>query len=394
MWYNGFFDLSIGQLVLVTLVFTHITIVSVTVYLHRYSAHRGLELHPILKHFFRFWLWSTTGMATKDWTAVHRKHHAKCESEEDPHSPVVLGIETVFWKGAELYRAGITEETLEKYGKGTPDDWLENNIYNKMNGRLGIYLFLLADVLMFGTAGITIWAVQMMWIPIFAAGVINGIGHYWGYRNFECADASTNVLPWGIIIGGEELHNNHHTFPSSAKLSNKWYEFDIGWMYINIFKMLGLAQIKRVAPRPVKDPNKKAIDTDTLAAIFDNRFQVMAQYTKNVVAPMVHQQAAAADAKIKPLFAKAAKILSREESLVTDTDKQHIQQLIDTDHVLKTIYEKRMELQNVWQRQVSNNEELVKALKEWIARAEETGIQALKDFADSLSHYTTSPKTA
>ncbi|MDH5516310.1 MAG: fatty acid desaturase [Gammaproteobacteria bacterium] len=393
MWYNGLLDLSVWQIVGMTLLFTHITIVSVTVYLHRYSAHRGLELGPILRHFFRLWLWLTTGMATKGWTALHRKHHAKCETAEDPHSPVVLGIGKVLREGAELYRAGLTDETLEKYGKGTPEDWLERKIY-RPHGRTGIMIFLVIDLLLFGTAGITVWAVQMAWIPLFAAGVINGIGHYWGYRNYECADASTNIVPWGILIGGEELHNNHHTFPSSSKLSSKWYEFDIGWMYINIFKMLGLLTIKRVAPKAKTDTSKNIIDTDTLAAIFDNRFQIMATYAKKVVAPLVEKEAAQADADSKPLFNKAAKILSREESLVSEHDHKRIQEIIAQNSVLKTIYEKRKELQNVWQTQVSNNEELVKALKEWIAKAEATGIQSLKEFAQSLSHYTMQPKTA
>jgi len=393
MWYNGLLDLSVWQIVGMTLLFTHITIVSVTVYLHRYSAHRGLELGPILRHFFRLWLWLTTGMATKGWTALHRKHHAKCETEEDPHSPVILGIGKVLKEGAELYRAGLTEETLDKYGKGTPEDWLERKVY-RPHGRTGIMIFLAIDVMLFGTAGITVWAIQMAWIPLFAAGVINGIGHYWGYRNYECADASTNIVPWGILIGGEELHNNHHTFPSSSKLSSKWYEFDIGWMYINIFKMLGLLKIKRVAPKAKTDTSKNVIDTDTLTAIFDNRFQVMATYAKKVMTPLVDQEAAQADANAKPLFAKAAKILSREESLVTEQDRQRIQEIIEHNAVLKTIYEKRKELQAVWKTQVTNNEELVKALKEWIAKAEETGIQSLKEFADSLAHYTTQPKAA
>lgn len=391
MWYYGLLDLSIWQMIAITLVVTHITIVSVTVYLHRYSAHRGLEIHPILGHFFRFWLWMTTGMSTKDWTAVHRKHHAKCETEEDPHSPIVLGLKNVVLHGAELYRAGITEETLEKYGKGTPDDWLERNVYYK-HSRAGIYSLLALDIILFGLPGLTIWAVQMLWIPLLAAGVINGVGHYWGYRNFECTDASTNILPWGILIGGEELHNNHHTFPSSAKLSVKWYEFDIGWMWINIFRALGLVKVKRVAPKAKRDPSKKVIDTDTLAAVFENRFQVMAQYAKNVVMPLVEQQQAEADPHAKALFARAKKVLTREESLISDEDKQRIKQLLDTNPVIKTIYEKRMELQNVWQQRVSNNDELVKALKDWIAKAEASGIHALKEFAESLQYYTTSAK--
>ncbi|MEW8396853.1 MAG: fatty acid desaturase, partial [Candidatus Thiodiazotropha sp.] len=226
--FNGLFDLSLSGFILLTLVLTHITIVSVTVYLHRHQAHRALDLHPLLSHFFRFWLWLTTGMVTREWVAIHRKHHAKCETESDPHSPQTRGLGKVLWQGAELYQeeAG-NPETLERYGKGTPDDWLERKLYQRHNYS-GILLLLLLEIILLGPAGITLWAIQMIWIPFWAAGVINGIGHYWGYRNFEIPNASTNIVPWGIFIGGEELHNNHHAFASSAKLSNRWWEFDLG----------------------------------------------------------------------------------------------------------------------------------------------------------------------
>ena len=237
------------QVVVFTLVVTHITIVSVTVFLHRSQAHRGLDLHPAVMHFFRFWLWMTTGMVTKEWVAIHRKHHAKCEKEGDPHSPILFGIWKVLFRGAELYREeSNNKETMAKFGHGTPDDWLERNVYSK-HSLWGVLTMLAIDVALFGAIGLTVWAVQMAWIPFWAAGVVNGIGHYWGYRNYNSPDTSTNVFPWGIVIGGEELHNNHHAHGTSAKFSAKWYEFDIGWCYINILKFLGLAKIKKVAPK-------------------------------------------------------------------------------------------------------------------------------------------------
>ena len=264
---SGVVDMPWWGYVIVTLVFTHITIAAITIYLHRHSAHRALELHAIPSHFFRLWLWLTTGMVTKQWTAVHRKHHAKCETKDDPHSPVVLGISKVLKEGSELYRAEArNEETLKRYGYGTPDDWIERNVYTKHSAK-GVALMLIINVVLFGPIGITIWAVQMMWAPIFAAGIINGVGHFWGYRNFQAEDASRNILPWGILIGGEELHNNHHAYATSARLSNKWYEFDIGWMYIRILEMMGLAKVKKTAPKLRIDTGKTQCDLDTLQAV-------------------------------------------------------------------------------------------------------------------------------
>ena len=271
----GLLNLSFWGYVVATLILTHITIIGVTIYLHRYQAHRGLELHPLLSHFFRFWLWLTTGMVTKEWAAIHRKHHAKCETAEDPHSPQVKGLKKVLWEGAELYQEEAkNQETLERYGQGTPDDWLERNIYTRHSAK-GIVLMLLIDLLLFGIPGITIWALQMAWIPFHAAGVINGIGHYWGYRNFECKDAARNIFPWAFWIGGEELHNNHHTFATSAKFSVKWWEFDIGWGYIKLFSLLKLAKVKRLPPKVKIVPNKTCVDIETVKAIITGRFQVM-----------------------------------------------------------------------------------------------------------------------
>ncbi len=264
---DGLIELPWWGYVLVALALTHVTIASVTIFLHRAQAHRALDLHPVVSHFFRFWLWLTTGIVTKEWASIHRKHHAKCETAEDPHSPQVLGIRKVLLEGAELYRAEAkNQDTLERYGRGTPDDWLEHKLYTP-HSSLGIALMLVIDVALFGPIGLSIWAVQMLWIPLFAAGVINGLGHYWGYRNFACEDASTNILPWGILIGGEELHNNHHAYGSSARLSNRWYEFDIGWAYIRILEIFGLASVKKVAPKVRWGEIKHFCDADLLHAI-------------------------------------------------------------------------------------------------------------------------------
>ncbi|MGD8593773.1 MAG: fatty acid desaturase, partial [Gammaproteobacteria bacterium] len=256
---NGLLDLSVWEIIVAALVLTHITIAAVTIFLHRHQAHRALDLHPVVSHFFRFWLWLTTGMRTIEWVAVHRKHHVKCETEEDPHSPQIFGIRKVLWRGAELYGKETDKpETMEKYGKGTPNDWIERNLYAPWQN-YGLGLMFLIDILLFGAAGITVWAVQMIWIPFWAAGVINGIGHYWGYRNYECKDASRNIVPWAIVIGGEELHNNHHTYPTSAKLSSKWWEFDIGWLYIRLLETAGLAKVNTVPPVPVIGPVKPTV---------------------------------------------------------------------------------------------------------------------------------------
>ena len=267
----------------VALAMTHVTIACVTIFLHRAQAHRALDLHPAVSHFFRFWLWLTTGMVTKEWVAIHRKHHAKVETPEDPHSPQTRGINTVFWRGTELYRAEAKNaETIEKYGRGTPDDWIERNVYTRFSWE-GVGLMLVLDVMLFGGAGLTIWAVQMAWIPVTAAGVINGIGHYWGYRNFASADASTNIVPWGILIGGEELHNNHHAYGTSAKLSSRWFEFDLGWTYIRILETLRLAKVRKVAPKlRVAAPGKLAPDVVTLQAVIANRYAVATAYARTL----------------------------------------------------------------------------------------------------------------
>ncbi|MAD01462.1 acyl-CoA desaturase [Pseudomonas abyssi] len=391
MWYNGLLDMSVWQLIAITLVLTHVTIVSVTVYLHRYSAHRSLELHPALKHFFRFWLWLTTSMNTREWTAIHRKHHAKCETPDDPHSPVHKGLGTVLRKGAELYmEEAKNEETLRIYGKNCPDDWIERNLYSRFP-IAGVTLMALIDLALFGVLGITVWAVQMMWIPVLAAGVINGLGHALGYRNFECRDAATNILPWGILIGGEELHNNHHTYPNSAKLSVKKWEFDMGWLWIRLFSLVGLAEVRRTAPIAHRVEGKQTLDMDTAMAILNNRFQIMAQYRKLVIKPAVRSELARMDESVRHLFRRAKRLLSRETSLLDDRHQARIQTMLEHSQALKVIYEKRLALQQIWGRTSANSHEMLQALKDWCNQAEESGIKALQEFADSLRTYSLRP---
>ena len=379
--YDGILDFTLAQALLASLLLTHITIASVTIYLHRHQAHRALELHPLASHFFRFWLWFTTGMRTKDWVAVHRKHHAKVETAEDPHSPQVYGIRKLLLEGAELYRAEAdNEETLAKYGRGTPDDWIERRLYTPYD-RYGIVLLLAIDLALFGLAGIAVWGIQMLWIPVFAAGVINGIGHYWGYRNYEVSDASTNIVPWGILIGGEELHNNHHTFASSARLSSKWWEFDIGWFYIRLMQMLGLARVRRVAPRPLRDPRKSSVDMDTLGAIIGNRFQIMSHYGRDVLARVYRDEMRRRPPR------RARRLLLRNESLIDERDRQQIDSILSSSQHLQTAYRFKQALQDLWTRSTSSNEHLLQSLQDWCHQAEASGIKALQDFARTLRSY-------
>ena len=385
-WF-GLWNPGILATVVFTLAVTHVTIVAVTVYLHRFSAHRSLDLHPALQHFFRGWLWLTTGMGTLDWTSVHRKHHALCETEEDPHSPKIKGLWEIFWNGVAHYKAACTEETHKRYGKGCPDDWIERNLYSRYSWH-GIILMFIIDVLLFGTIGITVWAVQMVWIPLFAAGVINGIGHAWGYRNYECSDAATNVSPWGIIIGGEELHNNHHTYPNSAKLSQKPWEFDIGWMYIRILEILGLAKARSTGPVSQRDPGKSNIDIDTVWAVLNDRFRVMAKYADDVVAPAVRREYEAAEGSMRRMLKRGTAVLCREPSLIDDEQQARIDQVTDHSASLKTLYEMRQRLQAIWAKRGGSSDELLAAFKQWCADAEASGEEALREFVAHMKSYT------
>ncbi len=386
---NGVTRLTAWQVFFYTLAVTHITIASVTIYLHRHQAHRALELHAIPSHFFRFWLWLTTGQVTKEWAAIHRKHHAKCDTEEDPHSPVTRGIKKVFWQGAELYRAESKNlETMEKYGHGTPTDWIERNLYTKYSWQ-GVAALLVLNVLLFGVIGVTVWAVQMMWIPVMAAGVINGIGHYWGYRNYDCSDAATNIIPFGILIGGEELHNNHHTFATSAKLSSKWYELDIGWLYIRTLEKMGLAKVKKLAPEPKFAPGKLEADFDTLQSVIANRYDVMAKYAKSVKHAWKEELEHLKDkAQLESRFLKSSrKLLQREPGKLAETQQQQLSELFQHSKALETMHNMRVELGMIWERSHFTRDQLLHKLQDWCARAESSGIKSLQDFSLRLRSY-------
>jgi stearoyl-CoA desaturase (delta-9 desaturase) len=387
---DGLLDLDFLGYVLVTLALTHVTIASVTIYLHRHQAHRALTLHPIVSHFFRFWLWLTTGMVTKEWVAVHRKHHAACETENDPHSPQVWGIWRVLFGGVGLYRNEAQKaETLEMYGRGAPDDWVERHVYSK-HRFLGLFIMLAIDVVLFGLPGVAIFAVQMLWIPFWAAGVINGIGHFWGYRSFETQDASRNIFPIGILIGGEEFHNNHHAYPYSAKLANKWWELDISWLYIRALEMLGLASVKRTAPRPAFAANKQGVDIDTLRAVVANRFHVVKLYGRRVIAPVLQGYASAFPRR---QIARIRRIMLREDVpyAVDPHTRQWLESTLESNHTLRTVYHFLQQLKALCEQTSRGDTDRLQRLQKWCAEAEASGIRALRDFARQLRGYTLQP---
>jgi len=384
---SGFFDLPWWGYAVYALAVTHITIVAVTIYLHRHSAHRALDLHPVSSHFFRFWLWLTTGMVTKEWTAIHRKHHAKCETPEDPHSPQIFGIRKVLFQGTELYRKeSLNKETLERYGHGTPEDWIERNLYTRHSVR-GIALLFILNFALFGFIGITIWAVQMIWIPFFAAGVINGIGHYWGYRNFQPEDASTNIVPWGILIGGEELHNNHHAYATSARLSSRWYEFDIGWLYIRVLETLGLAQVKKVAPKLKLDAAKEQCDLATLQAVITHRYEVVAKYASSLRVTCAEEVRNLRARAVSVDLAAIKRWLHLDSAALPAVERAKLDEVLSASRVLNTVYTMRQELTALWQRSTASKEELVRRLDDWCRRAEASGIEALQQFSRTLRCY-------
>jgi len=386
---DGLLDASGWQMVAYTLITTHITIAAVTIYLHRCQAHRALDLHPIVSHFFRFWLWLTTGMVTKEWAAIHRKHHAKCETAEDPHSPVTRGIRKVLLEGTELYREEAKNaETMVKYGHGTPDDWIERNLYTRFS-IVGVYITLVLNVLMFGAIGLTIFAIQMLWIPILAAGVINGIGHFWGYRNFDSPDASRNVLPWGILIGGEELHNNHHSFGTSARLSNRWYEFDIGWMYICIMRAVGLAKVRKVAPVPRLSKPRALVDQQTLQAVIAHRYDLMAAYGRSLArtcSTEIARLRAVQPAQAK-LIQTAQRWLHLDASRWTAQDRASAGEVFAASSAIQKVVEMRAELASTWERSNASAEQLLAHLQDWCRRAEGSGVAALQEMAVRLRRY-------
>lgn len=388
----GLLQLSVWQVVLVTLVLTHITIAAVTIYLHRSQAHRGLDLHPVVSHFFRFWLWMTTGMVTGEWVAIHRKHHAKCEKEGDPHSPMIYGVSRVLWRGAELYRdEAANAETIKRYSHGTPDDWIENHVY-LAHSTLGVIIMLMIDITLFGAMGLCVWAVQMAWIPFWAAGVVNGLGHYIGYRNFASPDTSTNLLPIGIIIGGEELHNNHHAYGTSAKFSSQWYEFDLGWVYISILKFLGLAKVKKVLPQlKLSKQVQEEVTEETLHGIITHRYEIMARY-----AAIIKQIAYQEIARLKQLPDAASELacvifvsryITQSEQGLTEEQKIKLAQGISQNKTLAKLVTMRNELSRVWSSSTVSSEQLLSDLRLWLQQAQQSGVHSLEEFALRLRRY-------
>jgi stearoyl-CoA desaturase (delta-9 desaturase) len=387
--FNGLLNLPWWGDVIAGLILVQITIAGVTLYLHRCQAHRALELHPVVSHFFRFWLWMTTGMITKEWAAIHRKHHAKCETEEDPHSPRIHGINKILFTGVVLYvKESHKTEVMDKYGHSTPTDWLERNVYTPMN-KWGIVLLAVIDIWLFGLVpGAIIYGLQLGWIPFWAAGVINGVGHYFGYRNFQTDDDSTNIVPWAAWIGGEELHNNHHAYPTSAKFSLRWYEFDLGWMYVKILEFFGLATVRKQAPKVKLDPSKWEVDAATLQAVIMHRFDVMANYAKSIKrTSKLEIQALRAKGHDCAAMVKMRKWLHRDRVVIPARHHQSIDQVLEANAALKTSLTMRQELARLWERSTLNTEQLVSQLKDWCERAETSGVTPLVEFSHRLRSY-------
>jgi stearoyl-CoA desaturase (delta-9 desaturase) len=392
MLLNGLLHLSLLGNIVAALALTHVTIAAVTIYLHRHQAHRALTLHPAVAHFFRFWLWLTTGMVTREWVAVHRKHHAKCESEDDPHSPQQAGIWRVLFGGAFLYRReAMITATTDAYGAGTPDDWIEHRVYSQ-HRFLGLFIMFAVDLLLFGLiAGAAIFVVQMVWIPFWAAGVINGVGHFWGYRNFETQDASRNIVPIGILIGGEELHNNHHAYGSSARLSNKWWEFDIGWFYIRLMEIVGLATVRRTAPKTSFLAGMHAVDMDMLRAVVGNRFHVLKLYGTEVVRPVLRAEARYLQGEARRRVQSVRRLICKEPLALDAANRHQLKEVLQASQALQTIYEFRQRLKDLWTLQAKTQHELLARLQAWCTDAESSGIAALEDFARQLRGYRALP---
>jgi stearoyl-CoA desaturase (delta-9 desaturase) len=373
---------------------THVTIAAVTIFLHRSQAHHGLDLHPAISHFFRFWLWLTTGMVTKEWVAIHRKHHAFVETADDPHSPQTRGIRTVLLQGTELYRAEAkNQETLDKFGTGTPDDWLERNVYARFSWQ-GCGLMLMVDLILSGPIGLTIWAVQMAWIPVTAAGIVNGLGHYWGYRNFSTEDASTNVVPWGIVIGGEELHNNHHAYGTSAKLSSRWYEFDLGWAYIRGLEALGLAKVRKVAPQIRFDREKLHADLETLQSVITHRYAVLTRYARSLKAAFASEVAALRERARRgeltadlPSVRRLHRWFQSDARKLAESDRARLATALESSKALHTLYAMRQDLAALWERSNDSREQLLARLQDWCHRAEASDIVPLRNFSRELRTY-------
>ncbi len=385
----GVLDLSFWGYLLATFVMVQISMVAVTLYLHRDQAHRAIDLHPVLRHFFRLWIWLTSGMVTREWVSIHRKHHAMVERQGDPHSPKIFGLKNVLLQGAELYRIeSLKDETLEKYGTGSPDDWIERNIYSRFSVS-GVYVLLTIDLILLGLPGVTVFAIQMLAMPMFAAGVINGLGHAKGYRNFESDDTSTNLTPIAFLIGGEELHNNHHAFPTAAKFSVRWWEFDIGWMYITLMRIVGLCKVRRLAPKPKFAAAPRPVDIEMLTAVLQNRMHVLRDYTRKVTLPVLRVEKRVN--RYNALPRRARRLLVSGPILLDDIAKDKLATMLESNTALRTVHEFRQQLLNIWAQANVSNERLVKQLKEWCSRAEASGIDALQNFSASLRGYILQP---
>ena len=389
---GGLLQFGWGGMLLYLLVATQLTIFTVTLYLHRSQAHRGVDFHPLVAHFFRFWSWLTTSMITREWAAIHRKHHAKCETEDDPHSPMHKGIGTVFWRGADLYReARLARADIEQYGKGCPDDWIERHLYTR-HANLGVVLLLALSFVLFGAKGVAAWAIQMAWIPFWAAGVINGLGHWWGYRNFETTDTATNLTPWAVWIGGEELHNNHHAFPSSAKFALRRFEFDIGWAAIKLLEKVRLAKVLRVAPSLNLRPNIAMPDAETLRALLAHRFQAMTDYQRNVLKPALREEAAAAGARLRALLPRQLrKGMVDDGRWLNPEAREQLQAWVDARPRIRALLEHRRRLADVLESRGHDAAERLRRLQAWCAEAEASGVRALQDYAARLRGYALAP---
>ena len=378
----GLVELPFWGYCLVTFLTIQVMFLGVTLYLHRDHSHGGLILHPALRHVFRFWLWFSSGVVTREWVAVHRCHHAHADEPGDPHSPVLFGLRRVLLEGAELYRdAARDPHLLRSYGRGTPDDWLERHLYTPY-AYAGIVFFVGAHLILFGIPGIIMIAVHLAAMPFCAAGVISGLGHALGYRSFEMPSRATNLVPWALLLGGEELHNNHHAFPRSARFAVQPWEIDIGWLWIRLFRALGLARVRWDAPRPHLERRRREVDAETVSALFTNRMHVLRDYGRRVVLPVCRELAAREGQGALP--PSAPTLLIRHPAVLADEARRKLRELLEKHEVLRRVVEYRESLQQLWN---DSPARALTPLRDWCQAAEESGIGALREFAQGLPAY-------
>jgi stearoyl-CoA desaturase (delta-9 desaturase) len=372
-----------------TFVMVQLMLLGVTLYLHRDQSHGGLMLHPVLRHFFRFWLWFSSGTVTRQWVAVHRRHHAFADLPGDPHSPAVFGLKRVLLEGYELYaEAARDPKILANYGRGTPDDWLEHNLYGRFS-KVGISLFVVLQLVMFGVPAILMLGVQLIAQPFLGAGVINGLGHRVGYRSFEIPNAATNILPWGVLIGGEELHNNHHAFPSSPRFAVQAWEIDMGWLFICLFRALGLARVGNLAPIPTIVSERAGIDADTVRALITNRMHVLRDFRRGVIRPVFRMVMKRERVAVHAY--RSSQLLVRHPKLLDERACQELRELLDRYEVLRTVVEFRDRLQQIWDETSASHGRALEQLRELCTQAEGSSILALRQFALRLRSYAPTP---